>query len=195
MAAGGAAILAPIVAPLVARIVRESRTKIAVRGERLLPALLVVACAAYGIYRIAPRTYPVEQREHHRMVGPLLALRERPLKNAIVIVERGRFQPTTGTPLRMIRWIRIPTTDADSPQPDGNRMRAQAFPWSHLVPCRDERNPAVLSRGSRLRLISTAMTAANAIRCFAAALVSQPHARGRPRSCAYSERPMVPPSA
>jgi hypothetical protein len=90
MAAGGAAILAPILAPLVAWTARTARRKTQVRGQRLLPALLVLSCAAYGIYRIAPRTFPVEQREHHRMVGPLLALREKPLKNAIVIVERGR---------------------------------------------------------------------------------------------------------
>jgi hypothetical protein len=90
MAVGGAAVLGPIVAVLFARILAKAERRPALGSQRLLPALLLVSCAVYGIYRIAPRTYPVEQREHHRMIGPLLALREKPLKNAIVIVERGK---------------------------------------------------------------------------------------------------------
>jgi len=90
MAVGGAGMLAPIVASLIARILRSSGGKLPLAETRLIPAFLVISCAAYGVYRIAPRTYSVEQRHHHRMLGPLLALRERPLKNAIVIVEWGK---------------------------------------------------------------------------------------------------------
>jgi hypothetical protein len=91
MAVGSAAILGPIIAPLVARMgVMLERSQPPIGQQRLLPALLLVSCFVYGIYRFAPRTYPIEAREHHRMVGPLLALRERPLKNAIVIVEKGK---------------------------------------------------------------------------------------------------------
>jgi hypothetical protein len=90
MAVGAAAILAPIVAPMIARILPGSAGKSRFARMRLVLALLVMSSAAYGLYRIAPRTYAVEQRQHHHMLGPLLALRERPLKNAIVIVEWGK---------------------------------------------------------------------------------------------------------
>ena len=84
MAAGGAALLAPVLD----RIAMGADTPF-IWIRRLAPALLAVVAIAYGAARVAPLIYPVAVAEYKSTTAPLRGARKLGLKNAIVIFERG----------------------------------------------------------------------------------------------------------
>jgi hypothetical protein len=85
MAAGGAGILAPLLANLGARA-----GGLLTRLKSAGPALLALAAISYGVVEIAPLVYPVGAREYEYGTAPLRAARRMGLENAIVVIEPGR---------------------------------------------------------------------------------------------------------
>lgn len=86
MATGGAALLAPLVEAATRRsIALPMRALVS-----LAPAVLVAAAFVFGAIRIAPWLYPVAAAEYRYSTAPLRGAAKLGLKNAIVIIERGR---------------------------------------------------------------------------------------------------------
>jgi hypothetical protein len=83
--AGTGACLAPLVARLL-DVLRSFELARLRAFRRFGPALVAFASAAYGVVRIAPRTYPVAAAEYHDSTGPLRAARDHHLKNAILFI-------------------------------------------------------------------------------------------------------------
>jgi hypothetical protein len=86
MAAGGAAILAPLVE-------KVARARLALPVPWLLsmaPAACVALAVAYGAIRIGPLLYPVAEADYRYSTAPLRGAQKLGLKNAIVIIEHGR---------------------------------------------------------------------------------------------------------
>jgi hypothetical protein len=86
MAAGGAALLAPLLA-------RLGTPKIALpmpRIKSMVPAAIACLALVYGTIAIAPLMYPVAEREYKYSTAPFRGVEKMGLKNAIVIIERGR---------------------------------------------------------------------------------------------------------
>jgi hypothetical protein len=84
-AAGTGAVLAP----LFARFWAAARHGTFVSWRRVRdfgPALLATVSAAWGVWLIAPRTYPVAYAEHHSATAPLRGARDMGLKNAVVFI-------------------------------------------------------------------------------------------------------------
>jgi len=86
IAAGTGAALAPVIhdafsGELVLPIARLARTG---------PAVLAAGAFVTGALLIAPLMYPIAQREYAYSTTPLRAARKLKLKNAIVMIERGR---------------------------------------------------------------------------------------------------------
>ncbi len=88
ISAGGAGILAPIVARLANFV--ERGVGFGARFRALLSAGVVMAAVVFGVYRIAPMVYPGARAENRLYTAPLRAAANRNLKNAIVILEPGR---------------------------------------------------------------------------------------------------------
>jgi hypothetical protein len=84
-AAGTAAALAPLFARWL-EAVRHGLPRSWRPWHAVGPALLASASAVYGVWRIAPRTYPVAYAEHHSATAPLRGAREQRLKNAVVFI-------------------------------------------------------------------------------------------------------------
>jgi hypothetical protein len=76
-------------APLVARLFGAAMSFELSRLRRLRdygPGVLALASAAYGVVKIAPRTYPVAYAEYHQGTAPIRAARDRHLKRALVLI-------------------------------------------------------------------------------------------------------------
>ncbi|MEI9951941.1 MAG: hypothetical protein WDO74_23900 [Pseudomonadota bacterium] len=90
MAAGGAALLAPLFAQIpFGKIVAPSAWL-----WSLLGSLSVAAAMTYGVVRIAPLLYPVAEREYHYSTAPFRGARKIGLKNAIVWIIEGHTTET-----------------------------------------------------------------------------------------------------
>ncbi|HEY0466734.1 MAG TPA: hypothetical protein VGC79_21150, partial [Polyangiaceae bacterium] len=90
MAAGGAALLAPLFA-------RIPFGKLAAPGVwfwSLLSSLSVVAAMIYGVVRIAPLIYTVAERDYTYSTAPFRGAKKMGLKNAIVIIVNGKTTET-----------------------------------------------------------------------------------------------------
>jgi hypothetical protein len=87
-AAGTGACLAPLLARLL-DAVKSSELGRLLRVGEYGPGILMLASAAYGCVKIAPRTYPVEYAERHAATAPLRAARDLHLKNAVVMLVPG----------------------------------------------------------------------------------------------------------
>jgi hypothetical protein len=90
MAAGGAALLAPLFAQLSFRkMVAPSAWLWSLFGS-----LSVAAAIAYGVVSIAPLMYPVAEREYSYYTAPFRGARKIGLKNAIVMIIEGQTTHT-----------------------------------------------------------------------------------------------------
>jgi hypothetical protein len=89
MAVGGAALLAPLFASFhgVLRARPFLRTPAVAAGA---PALLVAGAVLYGTYRIAPHVYPIAKADYAASTEPLRAVRNKKLRNAIVLLQQDR---------------------------------------------------------------------------------------------------------
>jgi hypothetical protein len=90
MAAGGAALLAPLFAQLSLRKMVAPRAWL----WSLLSSLSLAAAIIYGVASIAPLYYPVAYREYHYSTAPFRGARNIGLKNAIVWIIEGQTTET-----------------------------------------------------------------------------------------------------
>jgi hypothetical protein len=85
MAAGGAGLLAPLIERL-----RQVSLGLRTQARFFAPAVLATAAMLYGVIRIAPLVYPLPMWDYKYATAPLRAARRLKLRNAIVIIERGK---------------------------------------------------------------------------------------------------------
>lgn len=90
MAAGGAAVLAP----LFARLSLPKMMAPSSWFRSLLGPLSATAAIAYGVICIAPLLYPVAQREYYHYTETFRAVRKKGLKNAVVVIIEGQTNLT-----------------------------------------------------------------------------------------------------
>ena len=90
MAAGGAAVLAPLFAKLSFRQFMLPSAWL----WSLLGALAVAAAMVYGVARIAPLLYPVAEHEYKFATAPFRGAKKMGLKNAAVMIIQGQTTET-----------------------------------------------------------------------------------------------------
>jgi hypothetical protein len=87
MSAGGAALLAPLIAAAI-RVRSPFSTS---RVRAVLPAASLVIAIVYGVARVAPHVYPLAHADYRDATAVLRAANRMALENAIVILEPGRL--------------------------------------------------------------------------------------------------------